>query len=196
MSDPVSLAALSSVAIGGAVKFLFDQAGVLLTRWRERRDDKAVDQPATEPVAVVDDAVLAGTLVDPQIHFDVLESVEPELRAARRMLADLADGTDVLDSSDLQTIAQIDALRRLIEAVLQQRITFDGESRTASGPVVEGTIVADEVNAFAAAVRVKDIISGKVTGVTRVGRATGEVYGVVADNIGEKRPGCDDDTNP
>lgn len=190
MADPLSIAALGGVAAGAAVKFLFDQAGVLLTRWRERRDKRA--ESRTEPVEVRGTELLQGELKQPVIHHDVLNRVEPELRAARRALADIADGTDPVDPDDQRTMAQIDALRRLVEAVLQQRITFRGESREPTGPVVEGTVVADEVMKLAAAVRAGSIVAGKVIGTVDVKKATGEVYGVVVDTVGVPK---DDDAN-
>ena len=46
------------------------------------------------------------------------------------------DEGEPLDATNAALLERVDLLRELMEAVLQQRISFKGEPRPASGPVV------------------------------------------------------------
>lgn len=151
MPEPLTISAiLTTAALTEGVKFLYSQAGELLKRWRDRRDaaskDAAAAAPATEPVAVVLPAtVFAGQFLAPQIHFEELERLAEPLRQLRRELVDYAEETEAVQPSDEKLLKIVNALRQVLEGVYQQRLTFRGEQRPASGPVVEGRVNVDEV---------------------------------------------------
>jgi hypothetical protein len=90
-----------------------------------------------------------------------------------------------VDNSDAELLAKTDALRRLLEAILQERITLKGESRPPSGPVVRGSIDVEQVAGCAAAVRARRITGGRVEAEANRVESEGEFIGVDVDEIGE-----------
>jgi hypothetical protein len=88
--------------------------------------------------------------------------------------------------SPSQAIRPMDALRLLLEAVYGQRITFKGERRQPSGPLVTGQIDIDQAAGAAAAIRAKLISSGEVTGSATANRVEqgGKLTAVEIDHIG------------
>jgi hypothetical protein len=190
MVDPLTLSAIGAVAITEGIKFLYGQASEILKRWREHRDaakDASPQLNNTEPVDVKLPPVFEGQLSASQIHFDAVERVEEQLRGLRKDLSDYADGIEPVDVKDANLLQRVDALRQLLEAVYQQRITFKGEQRPPSGLVVEGSIDVEEVAGYTAAVRARQIVSGSVRAEAKVRRVEpgGQVIGVDADSIGE-----------
>src|SRR5437764_3576134 len=112
MLDPVSLSALGAVALTEGIKFLYEQAGEVLKRWRERKDaanDTTKELPKAEPVAVTLPPVFEGQLVNPQIHYDVVEKLEKQLREVKTNLSGYADESDKVDTTDKALLQQIDA---------------------------------------------------------------------------------------
>jgi hypothetical protein len=188
MVEPITLAAVGTVALTEGVKFLYSQTGEVLKRWRERRDAaKSGNAPpnSTEPVDIKLPDAFEGQLSDPKIHFDVVDRLEEKLRETWRSLAEYGQGIEKVDNSDEELLAETDALRQLLEAVLQERITFRGEQRPPSGTVVRGSIDVDEVAGYAAAVRAGRITGGNTEGrgsAKRVERGA-EFIGVDADEI-------------
>jgi len=101
------------------------------------------------------------------------------------VLASYASGIKEPDPSDSDMVEAADALRRALEAVYGQRITFKGETREASGPIVVGRVDVDKVAGDVAAVRARLIRSGRVEGhVTAKEITGGEVRGVDVDTVG------------
>lgn len=183
MADPITLSVLGGVALTEGVKFLYGQATELLKRRRERRDGEA-GAVEVEPAEVPE---LDGELRLPlRADAAVLDRVEPDLKELRRKLQDYADGVEAIGSEDRDLLESADAVRRLLEAVYGQRITFRGERRAASGPVVEGGIDVDVVAGYAAAVRARVITGGTVRAAVRANEVGegGEVVGVDVDRIG------------
>jgi len=82
-------------------------------------------------------------------------------------------------------------MRRSLEVILGQRITFKGEAREASGPLVAGEADIDEVVGYAAAVRAKDVTGtgGELRGRLAARRVTGQAVGVDIENVGPGTPG-------
>jgi len=194
MPEPLTLAAVGAVVLTEGIKFLYGQATKILDRWRDRRDAAAKGQtPAqTEAAPLPADAprIFEGQLTPLVIHFDAVEKAEEQLRALRKELSDYADGYATVDPNDERVVAATDAVRRLLEAIYQQRITFKGESRPTSGPVVEGEVKVDEVLGYVAAVRARVIASGHVSAhaeATKVG-SEGTLIGVDVDTIGTDSP--------
>jgi hypothetical protein len=189
MVDPLTITAIGAVAITEGIKFLYGQASEILKRWRERKDaakDASTQLNKTESVDVKLPSVFEGQLSAPYIHFDAVERVEEQLRGLRKDLSDYADGIELVDVKDANLLQRVDALRQLLEAVYQQRITFKGEQRPPSGPVVEGRIDVEEVAGYAAAVRARHIVGGTVRAEANARRVEpgGQVLGVDADTIG------------
>lgn len=190
MVDPFSLSAIGAVAIAEGIKFLYGQAGEILKRWRDRREDAknaSAKLSKTEPIEVKLPAFFEGQLSQPQIHFDAVERLEEQLRGLRKDLSDYAENIATVDVADKDLLQKVDAFRRVLEAVYQQRLTFRGERRPPSGPVVGGSINVGEVAGYVAGVRAHRIVSGNINPEVEAERVTqgGEVIGVDVDTIGE-----------
>src|SRR5215213_5523723 len=163
MVEPITLASVGSVALTKGIKFLYAQSGEVLKRWRERRETVESGTSSLDDTARIDAKlpnVFEGQLSEPEIHFDVVKRLGQELQETRRSLSDYADDIEKVDNNDQELLAKTDALRRLLEAILQERITLKGEQRPPSGPVVEGHIDVEEVAGYAAAVRAGRIAGG------------------------------------
>lgn len=203
MADPLTLTALGAVALTEGIKFLYNQASELLRRRRERKKAAAeaaeaaaaqaehAEQaaPPAAPVAVETPAVVEGELAPVTVDDAALDRLAEEISGLRHDLGRYVDEADPapVDPSDEHLVATVDALRQAIEAVWGQRITFRGERREPSGPVVRGAIDVDSVAGNAAAVRAGRIGGGAtVEGTVRAGRVErgGAVTGVEADTIG------------
>jgi len=192
MVEPITLAAVGTVALTEGIKFLYAQTGEVLKRWRERREAAESSSASHDDPADIDTKlpeVFEGQLVEPKIHFEAVERIHKDLQETRKSLADYAQDIEKVDNSNEDLLAKTDALRRLLEAVLQERITFQGEQRPPSGPLVEGYIDVGEVAGYAAAVRAGKISGGHVRsrGTTKRVESEGEFIGVDVDQVGKER---------
>lgn len=187
--DPITLASVGSIAITEGIKFLYGQASELLKHMREHKEAEAkAAASAVEPAPVVLPAqAFEGQLKNPVIHYVQLHKVQGALYDARKALADYADGLVDVDPKDPQMVASVDVLRQLVEAVYQQRITFKGEQREPSGPVVEGSIDVERILGDAVAVEARWVKTGKVTGRVQAKEVAqgAHVTGVKVDTVGE-----------
>jgi hypothetical protein len=184
VADPFSSAALGGVVLTEGIKFLYQQAGEVLKRWREQRErGTALAEHATLHPP---DGLFEGTVAPVEPRDDQAQHLEQELRETRRLLADYAEGIEVPKPGDRLVAEQVDALRRLLEAVYGQRITFRGEQRLPSGPMVIGEIDVKQVAGDAAAVRVKLMNSGEVRASAKAERVEegGRLSALEIDNIG------------
>jgi hypothetical protein len=178
VADPLTLSVLGGATLTEGIKFLYAQATELLKRRRERKAEKA---------AKVETPELAGELKQPlEADAAALERLAPDLQELRRALQDYVDDLEPIDSGNHKLLETADAVRQILEAVYGQRITFQGEQRPESGPMVEGRIDVTTVAGYAAAVRARTLTGGTVTGTAVVGEvtATGQVVGVDIDRIG------------
>jgi len=174
MADPLTLSVLGAAALTEGIKFVYNQATELLKRRREKSADTP-EVPALE-------GKLAPLDPDPV----VLDKVEPDLRELRKVLQDYVDEIEPISAQDERLLETTDAVRRLLEAVYRQRITFRGEQRPASGPVVEGTVDVATVAGHVAGVRAKVVGGGAhVRGAVRADEVTGTAVGVDLDRIGD-----------
>lgn len=188
MADPFTLAAVGAVAITEGIKFLYGQAGEVLKRWRER---KAAGKTANvEPADVqLPPTAFEGQLRQPQLHFEVVERLEPELRDLWAAVASYAQGIDEVNVGDAGLLQTVDALRGAMQAVYGQRITFKGEPGAASGaPLAVGQATVDEVLGSVAGLRAKKIIGGTAIGEVKAGvvRPGGHAIGLDVDTIGSE----------
>ena len=187
MADPITLSTVGAIALTEGIKFLYKQAGEVLKWWMKRRDAKEApaepDETAAVDVKLPD--VFGGQLSEPKIHFKALERLGGELWELRKDFSEYADEIAKVDTKDEDLLKRIDALRKMLEAVYQQRITFEGEQRSSSGPLVEGRIDVEEVAGYVAAIRAKRISRGKVTAEVEAERVEegGQVIGVEVDEI-------------
>jgi hypothetical protein len=190
MPDPITLSVLGTVALTEGVKFLYSQASEVLKHWMERKDaakEVAVQPAPTESVKIKLPPIFQGQLIEPQIHFDMVERVSKQLLELRGDLSNYAEGFIVVNTTDENLLQRIDVLRQLLEAVYQQRLTFKGEQRPPSGPMVTGQIDVEEVAGYAAGVRAREIKSGEVKGHLKAERVEsgGQAFGVEVDKVGE-----------
>ena len=188
MGDPITLSVIGGVALTEGVKFLYAQTGEVLKRWRERRKEEEKGTEHSDQTAVVDvklPEVFEGNSFEPKIHFEVVERLEPQLRAVSQELSFYANETDPMDPADEELLTRLDVLRRMLEAVYQQRITFKGEQRTVSGTMVEGVIDVEKVEGYVAAVRAGTINGGKVIGTAKAKEVapSGKLIGIEVDTV-------------
>ncbi|MGK5630326.1 hypothetical protein [Streptomyces sp. URMC 123] len=194
MSDELSLAMLTAVTLTEGIRFLYDQAGALLTRRRERDPAEPEGTPAgapeetlgTAPEGTRTPAVVARPSVLPAADPVQLERFAAELRALRADLHEYVSGVDPVDPADGELVARVEALRRVLEVVHGTPLVFSGEPAPAA--VVRGSVDADEVAGYVAAVRAERA-TGPVEGRVRVHRVErgGEAIGV---DLGAGRPGA------
>jgi hypothetical protein len=179
VSEPISLV-LGTVALTEGVKFLYGQAGEVLRRWRERKAGRA---DGDEPVPL-DSSLLAGELEPARVDYQTVERLEGELRQLAGRLGNYANGLEEIEPKDTEALEAADALRRALEVVYRQRITFRGEDRPPSGPVVIGRAEVDRVIGDVAGVRARVVRGGRVEGEVEADEVTGRASGVDVDTIG------------
>jgi hypothetical protein len=168
MTDPLSLAVLSGVAITEGIKFLYGQAGAILQRRRERKQGIAPDD-APIPIEAPAD-LLDGRLEPMTIDHAAADELEPELMRLYGQLTVYAHGLQEADPNDAELRKATAQLRDAIEGVVGQRITFRGETgREPSGtPVVTGVVKAREIRGRAVGV--------ELGAAPTVGQYRGEVH--------------------
>ena len=181
--DPFSLAAIGGLALSQGITFLYNQAGEILKRRRERKAAEAVPVEAPE--------VLEGELQPVSVDLEAADELANELKLLRAQLGEYAQGTEEVDPSDESVVRATEALREAVESIIGQRITFKGEEREPSGrAVVTGTVRAREIRAKASGVDVDSIGEAEVRGDVEadvIGEGA-DVAGVRARSIGNVRP--------
>lgn len=180
--EPFSVAALGALAVTEGIKFLYGQAAEVLKRWRARKAGREEDAQA--PIPVLDEDLLEGKLTPPKVDFDALERLHEDVKSLARVLSNYASELDEPDPSDEELATTADSLRRALEVVYGQRITFKGEQREPSGPVVIGRADVDKVVGDVAGVRAGLVKSGRVEGTLKAKEVTGKGAGVEVDTIG------------
>jgi hypothetical protein len=189
--EAFTLGALGAVALTEGIKFLYGQAGEILKRRRERK--KAAGQGTAEgelePLRIENPGILDGELEPAQIDFEAVDRLEQDLKVFSQQLGNYVSGIEEVDPSDEELLRVADALRRALEAIYQQRITFKGEKRSPSGPVVEGRVDVEEVAGYTAGVRAEVIESGRVSGELKGKRVEpgGEAIAVDVKRIGGRK---------
>lgn len=174
MADPLTLSVLSAAALTKGIDFLYGQASEILKSRRERKREEA--QVLTPGECDVLDGALSPARVEPV----ALERFGDDIAGLQAALREYISGDKPVDPSDEALLRLADALRRTLELVLAQRITFVGEQRQSAGTVIRVESEADDVAGYSASVRARyspgSIIEVKRrTGVVRPG---GEDVGV------------------
>jgi hypothetical protein len=157
------------------VKFLTGQATEVLRERRER--SKAAEDRSSHALTVVTPTPPRPDIFDGNINpltpdFEALEPVVDLVNDLRKDIGDYVQGIRDIDPEDPELLAKCEALRQLLELVYSQRITFKGEQREASQPLVRGSIDVNEVVGYAAAVRVRLVTGGTVIGHATVERVS------------------------
>jgi hypothetical protein len=162
MIEPISLTAVGVFALTEGIKFLYTEAGELLKHRRESKESER--QEGSEPKLRPPADIIEGTLEPTRPDDERLERLADELQKRRKSLTDYADDVEAVDPSDVALLKDVDELRRLIEVIYGQRITFKGEQREPSGPLVENEVLAREAE-----------IRNSEVGVVEVDSSTGSV---------------------
>lgn len=152
MPEPITLAVVSGLVLTEGIKFLYGQANDLLKGWRARRDAKKQAAVKVPPMPTLDAPppdVLDGS-VDTSQQADelLLEKHERELDAAKKALAKYThpDDPEPVDPGDVELRGEVDRLRRLLESIYGQRLTFVGEpDRDPTGTVMTVKVKADNI---------------------------------------------------
>lgn len=190
MPEPITLAAVGTLVLTEGVKFLYAQAGEVLKRWREHKTRAQAEVPATSGAAAAETAplppptnglsALEGQLAPLVVDFGRVEPLADSMRDLWGTLGAYAQGLEDVNPANPALVTKADALRRQLEAVLGQRITFKGEPRPASGtPVVTGEAEIRVLAGEAAGLWADSIEGGEVHGrlkadeVTQSGKAAG-----------------------
>jgi hypothetical protein len=187
MVEPFSLGALGALAATEGIKFVYGQAAEVMKRWHARRAGKQAEADAPIPIDEAQAAaLLEGTLRSPKVDFDAMERLEADIPLLAGVLGNYANGFTEPDRDDPDLAAAADGLRRALEAVYGQRMTFKGEQREPSGVTVVGRAHADEVAGQLAGVRAALVRSGRIEGTATAGTVTptGEVDGVRLGTVG------------
>lgn len=181
MADPFTLAALGAVAVTEGIKFVYGQAAELLKRRRER---KATGVVPTEPIPIEHAEVLDAPLKPAQPDYEILESMQERVTALAVELSKYRDGLVEPPPAAMETV---DELRKALEAIYGQRITFKGEQgREATGTTISGEVRAKLVKGQAIAVDIDKVGGGAhVTGKVDVDSvdSDGTVIGVRAEDV-------------
>jgi hypothetical protein len=183
MADPFSAAALGALAATEGIKFLYGQAAEVLKRWRDRKAGN--EEEAQAPIPVPDQSLLKGKLESPTVDFDAVERLHEDIEALAGALEKYAGGLREPDPGDEKLAAAADGLRRALEVVYSQRLTFkDEQQREASGPVVLGRADVEKVAGDVAAVRARVMKSGRIDATLKAKEVTGRGAAVDIDTIG------------
>ncbi|MEU2453344.1 hypothetical protein ABZ605_25100 [Streptomyces sp. NPDC012765] len=185
MSVELPLAAVTATVLTEGVRFLYEQAGALLARRRERAaevgaaeedaaGERAAEESSPTPPVVAEPRELPAA--DPVL----VERFEAELRGLRADLHEYASGVDPVTTTDRELLVRVDALRRVLEAIHGTPLLFTGEPAAPQAPtVVRGRVDTDEVAGYVAAVRAERP-TGTIEGHVRARRVEqgGEAVGV------------------
>jgi hypothetical protein len=158
MIEPISLTAVGVFALTEGIKFLYTEAGELLKHRRAKNEGAA--QEASGPELRPPADIIEGTVDPTRPNDERLDRLADELRKRRGALIDYADDVEAVDPSDVTLLNEVDELRRLIEVIYGQRITFKGENREPSGPLVENEVRAMEAKIRGSRVGVVETTGG------------------------------------
>jgi hypothetical protein len=158
--EPFTLSAIGAVALTKGIDFLYGQAAEVLKHWRERK--RAAEEGSSDrspaPMQIQDPGVLEGRLQPAVIDVDALERLSGDLEALCERLGSYRAGAiREVDPQDQELAAVFDGVRQALEAIYQQRITFKGEHREQSGPVLVGRIDVTQVEGTVRAIRAKTV---------------------------------------
>jgi len=167
MPEPVTitLAAVGMAAITEGIKFLYGQASELL-KWRHEKHKAAEGTqavPSEQPKLMSRPDVFEPDPAKASLDEGALERLAQPMDELCDKLSGVVIGRTEVVTSDAALVTRVDALRKALEVILGQRLTFRGEARTeAQGPVIRGEVHVKNVLGYAAGVAA-GVITGKVT---------------------------------
>lgn len=180
--EPVTLALVGTTVLTEGIKFLYTQAAEVLKCWRDRKAGREVEAQA--PIPPPPQALLDGTLAPLAIDFAAVECLHEDIKQLAGVLGDFAGGLEEPDPHDAGLAAAADGLRRALEVVYNQRITFKGEQREPSWPVVIGRAEVEQVIGDVAGVRARLVTGGRIEGTLKAGEVSGRASAVEIDTLG------------
>jgi hypothetical protein len=190
MPEPVTtitLAAVGMAAITEGIKFLYDQASELLKWRREKRKAAEGTQttPSPQPTLMPRPEIFEPATAQPSVDEGTLERIAEPMGELCDGLSGIVAGRIEVDTNDAALVSRVDALRKALELVTGQPLTFRGETRP-EGPTVRGRVNADAVLG-----EVVGVAAGTIAAGTTVGEVTaktvhekGSAVGVKVDRIG------------
>ncbi|WP_280314747.1 hypothetical protein [Nocardia wallacei] len=178
MVEPISLSILGGALLTEGVKFLYGQASALVDRRRTKADRANEDAAAlaAQPAA----GVLSSAWNPQSPDSSVLNQVEPSARMLVTTLNPYVTGALKIDPHDPVLLSAVDALRKTLEYVFRNEITFTGEKRTVDRKRITGEVDVSEVVGYAAAIRMARDTNADLHGIARVDRVAegGRLMGV------------------
>ena len=186
MPEPVTitLAAVGMMAITEGIKFLYGQASELL-KWRHEKKAAVGSQvfPSEQPKLMSRPDVFEPDPAPASLDEGALDQFAQPMDELCDKLSGVVTGRTEVVTSDAALVTRVDALRKALEVIVGQRLTFRGEARTeVPGPVIRGEVHAKKVLGYAAGVA-----AGMITGkVTVDGKVTAEEVAPGASVIGTK----------
>ena len=185
MADPLTWTVVGSTVVVEGIKFLYGQMTEVMKRLAAKKEKPA--EPASPPEPVVLPTAFAQEGETRQANLVTAESLEEEMFQLHGNLGAYAGGLKKPTEGDPLVIAQLEALRKVMEAIYANHITFKGEKLPASGgPTVSADIKIKEVKGYAAGVRVKKMNSGNASAKLDIDKieAGGTAVGVEIDELG------------
>jgi hypothetical protein len=191
MPDPASitLAAIGMAGITEGIKFLYGQASELI-KWRLEKHKAAEGTqavPSEQPKLMSRPDVFEPDPAQASLDEGALERLAQPMDELCDKLSGVVTGRTEVDANNMVLLARVDALRKALEIVIGQRLTFRREKRPeAEGPIVRGRINVDEVLGYVAGVVAGSITSGTVDGEVQAKKVDekGRAIGVQVDQIG------------
>jgi hypothetical protein len=187
MSDPITLTLVGTTAITEGIKFLYSQAEDLLIRWRDKKEKATAVVEAPQPQEQVNlPPVFTASKLNPEVRDNILEKFGNDIAG---LMEELKQADAVNDPAVLKNevfLEKLDGLRRIIEAVYNQKLIFKEELNAPQGPKVNAEIVVNEVEGTVTAIRAKKIGSGTINAKVSAQdvRPGGSLTGLDIDSIG------------
>jgi hypothetical protein len=122
--DPLSISTLGAESLKLGIQFLYNQAGEILKRRRELEDDGAATSVPTAPGASL---ILARDTSPLVVDVAALGRIGPQIEQLWSALGVYAGEIRSIDPDDPHLAELAESLRRCLEAVLGQDLTFSGE---------------------------------------------------------------------
>ena len=195
--DPatLTLAGVAVTVVTEGVKFLYKQAEDLLKLRRARNASSArggapaSNARAAAPALTVQvqppPAIAAGQPFTATVQEEVLEQQHESLAALRATLVNVVDGFEEFDPRNVQTVQEVDALRRLIEEIYGRPLTFAGERRADPFVGVEAHVRVEQVAGYVAAIRARRTEGNVRARAEAVEvRSGAQLVGIEADTVG------------
>ena len=167
MADGSTLSVLSGALISDGVQFLYARAGELLNWLRARKSAGAQSQSEPVPapaVGPVGSAVLDGPLDTRRIDQGALEQLAAVIASGRGVLSPYAEGFIPVEAGDSTLLSAMGRVRRALEGVYGQTITFEGErGRGRTGAVLDVRMVLDDIYGEVTGGKIGRLHEGEVT---------------------------------